>query len=466
MIKTPLSTMIGGAFWTPCATIIGSTSATLNTIIKALFANNEQGFAYDPNDLTTLYQDAAGTIPVTAAGQPVGLMKDKSGRNNHASQSVSASRPTLSSRVNMLTGTNNLVNWSAVNTAKDGTTVTAIGGTPLNHICYLAFTYVPSSMITYYIEVTKGVGFCFFQMCYSNSNRAKCTINLATGEKVVKLLATNTTTVVVEDGGDVWRLTFTGSATGAIGTAYANMGLATSLTGDTYNSYDEPIFIADGSQRMTIKAIDVRETRIGSNLPKYQRVTSSTDYDSVGFPNYLAFDGVDDFLQTNNIDFTATDEVSLFAGMRKLSDTQRAILCELSIAAGGNTGSFCIEAPRLTGVLPGDYSSTAQGVSSSTTTTGVGAYLSPNSAVITLRAKNSANLHALKVNNLTYSSPAPLGLSNFGNYPFYIGRRAGKSLPFNGHLYSLIGIGRLTTDSETVALEKAIARNTGVTLSV
>lgn len=49
----------------------------LDVLIKALFANNEQGFAYDPNDLTTLYQDAAGTIPVKAAGQTVGLMLDK-----------------------------------------------------------------------------------------------------------------------------------------------------------------------------------------------------------------------------------------------------------------------------------------------------------------------------------------------------------------------------------------------------
>ena len=78
MIKTPLSTVIGGAFWTPGATIIGSASKTLTQLIKSLFANNEQGFAYDPNDLTTLYQDAAGTISVTAAGQPVGLILDKS----------------------------------------------------------------------------------------------------------------------------------------------------------------------------------------------------------------------------------------------------------------------------------------------------------------------------------------------------------------------------------------------------
>jgi hypothetical protein len=44
----------------------------------SLFANGEEGAWYDPSDLTTLYQDAAGTTPVTGTGQPVGLMLDKS----------------------------------------------------------------------------------------------------------------------------------------------------------------------------------------------------------------------------------------------------------------------------------------------------------------------------------------------------------------------------------------------------
>ena len=78
MIKTPSSTVIGGAFWTPGVVQIGSSSKNLSQLIKSLFSLGEQGFAYDPNDLTTLYQDAAGTIPVTATGQPVGLMLDKS----------------------------------------------------------------------------------------------------------------------------------------------------------------------------------------------------------------------------------------------------------------------------------------------------------------------------------------------------------------------------------------------------
>ena len=77
------------------SSILGIRQGGVNTLIKSLFSLGEQGFAFDPSDLSTLYQDAAGTIPVTAAGQPVGLMKDKSGRNNHAFQAVSASRPLL-----------------------------------------------------------------------------------------------------------------------------------------------------------------------------------------------------------------------------------------------------------------------------------------------------------------------------------------------------------------------------------
>ena len=58
-----------------------------------LFVNGEQGAWYDPSDLSTLFQDVAGTIPVTADGQPVGLMLDKSGNNNNASQATATARP-------------------------------------------------------------------------------------------------------------------------------------------------------------------------------------------------------------------------------------------------------------------------------------------------------------------------------------------------------------------------------------
>ena len=46
--------------------------------VPALFAAGEPGAWYDPSDLSTMFQDSAGTTPVTAAGQPVGLRLDKS----------------------------------------------------------------------------------------------------------------------------------------------------------------------------------------------------------------------------------------------------------------------------------------------------------------------------------------------------------------------------------------------------
>lgn len=59
-----------------------------------LFAAGEQGFWYDPSDLSTVWQDSARTVP-GAVDQPVGCIDDKSGRGNNATQATAASRPRL-----------------------------------------------------------------------------------------------------------------------------------------------------------------------------------------------------------------------------------------------------------------------------------------------------------------------------------------------------------------------------------
>ena len=61
---------------------------------SVIFYNAEPGVWFDPSDLSTLFQDSAGTTPVTTAGQTVGKMLDKSGRGNHATQATLAQRPT------------------------------------------------------------------------------------------------------------------------------------------------------------------------------------------------------------------------------------------------------------------------------------------------------------------------------------------------------------------------------------
>lgn len=48
---------------------------------------------YDPTDRATLFQDTAQSVPVTADGDPVACIRDKSGKGHHALQADPAARP-------------------------------------------------------------------------------------------------------------------------------------------------------------------------------------------------------------------------------------------------------------------------------------------------------------------------------------------------------------------------------------
>lgn len=63
---------------------------------ELLFQNGEQGALYSLTpDFAGLYQDEAGTLPVTAVGQPVGRIEDRSPNGLHATQATDPSRPVL-----------------------------------------------------------------------------------------------------------------------------------------------------------------------------------------------------------------------------------------------------------------------------------------------------------------------------------------------------------------------------------
>ena len=62
----------------------GAFSMTTFNPSASLFAAGEKGVWFDAGDLSTLFQDVAGTIPVTAVGQYVGKWLDKSGNGKHA----------------------------------------------------------------------------------------------------------------------------------------------------------------------------------------------------------------------------------------------------------------------------------------------------------------------------------------------------------------------------------------------
>jgi hypothetical protein len=87
-----------------------------------LFSASEPGFTFEPWDITTLYQDRAGTTPVTAAGQSVGYRRDKSGRGNHQVAVSDAKRGVYgwmpkTGRRNLLNATDTLSTQSVTVTA-------------------------------------------------------------------------------------------------------------------------------------------------------------------------------------------------------------------------------------------------------------------------------------------------------------------------------------------------------------
>jgi hypothetical protein len=176
---------------------------------------------------------------------------------------------------------------------------------------------------------------------------------------------------------------------------------------------------------------------------------------------YLKFDGVDDGLQTNSIDFSGTDKMSVFAGVRKLSDDLIGTIAELSANSGGNSGTFAMFAPGGTGIA--SYGSRIRGTAETfPTASGVSA---PNSSVLMIRGDIGGGLSMIRRNGVVAQALATdLGAGNFGNYPLYIGSRAGTSLPFIGHLYGLIVRGALSSDGQISGAESYLNGKTGAYL--
>lgn len=190
---------------------------------------------------------------------------------------------------------------------------------------------------------------------------------------------------------------------------------------------------------------------------RYQKVNTTTDYalvddNGVPFPVFIFFDGIDDALQTNNIDFTATDKMTVFAGVRKLSDAATGLLTEFSASTATNAGSFFVALP----IAPtSSYRFESKGTVISNASSLFAAYPAPITNILTGIGNISGDLAILRVNGAqAASSTTDQGTGNYGNYPLYIGARAGTSAFFNGNLYNLIVRGAQSTAAQIESTEK------------
>ena len=446
-------------------------SVSLNQGYPAsLFAAGEQGAWYDPSDFTTLFQNAAGTTPVTAVEQPVRLMRDKSGRGNHATAPSDAARPVLRARYNQLTYSEQIDNadWqksnitvtpnailapnstltadliveNTVNGTHEITSFNTLTATPAN-TSFVASIYVKRAVGTRNLRFTG----------YSGANGLRAVFNLDTLSVTNGSFGTATyLSGTITSVGNGWFLCV---VSGSIATAspYANWGM---LSGSS------SFYTGDGTSGLYFWGAQVvtvtDNTTIGG---RYQQIAAATSYDTSGFLPYLAYDGASSAMATSAIDFTGTNKMSVFAGLTKLSDAAQTAVAELSATIATNNGSFLLTAPNSAAA---NYNFSSKGTTQVDNT--VTTYTAPHTGVISALADIGAPSNIIRVNGVQAgSSVSSQGTGNFGNYALFIGARNNASLFFNGRLYGLIVRGAAAANAnQTSSIESWMAARTGVAL--
>lgn len=533
--------------------------------IQALFADGSQGWWYDDNDTTTLFQDSAGTTPVTAVEQFVGLQLDKSKGlvlgpelvtngsfttdsdwtkgagwsiaggvatltantgilsqtlsatnkwvkvslettlayqlrigggsagyysgsktlyffspgnllefvpngsqtgtldnisirelpGNHRFQSTSGSRPVWSKRVNLCVNTEALnisfLTFSATLTDNQTTTPSGAPASRLVpntvntvHGAYFSSNFGAGTFVFSVEAKAAGYPRLGLRVYDGAAYRIYVTFDLITGTVV----GSPTGTVTADNLGDGWWRVSVQSVAST-----GNMGAIAGWVIESLpsNVTVQQAFTGNGTSGMFVSKVDIRYANQATGLlPLYQRVNTSTDYDTNGFPGYLKADGVDDFLQTNSIGFTATDKITLCAGVRKLSDAAQAVVTELSATIASNNGTFLLAAPDgATNTYGWDSKGTTQVDAVAST------FTAPITNVVTGIGNISGDSAIIRVNGVVADTETgDQGTGNYGNYPVYFfHRNSPAGTRFNGYEYGNIAVGKLLTADQLTALE-------------
>jgi hypothetical protein len=354
---------------------------------------------------------------------------------NHAYQTTSGSRPLLArtpdgGRRNVLTYTEDLSNaaWSKSNATITSGVADPLGGTT-------AQTITTTGANGYSIQTFNGL---------SGSVTNSVWVRRRTGTGVVRFYTGNAAgtqqmqSVITTD----WQRLSTSTAT-ASGTS-DRFGFLIETSGD---------------------AIDIwhPQFELGSTATVYQKVGLTSDVTERGKRDCwgLLFDGSDDSLATSSIDFSATDKMTVMAGVRKSSDAARGTVCELTATIASNNGGFHLTAPNAASAT---FAFESKG---SLLTDAVASSISaPATRVLSGTGDISGDTAIIRVNGVVSDTDTgDQGTGNYANAALYIGRRGGSTLPFNGILYTLIIRGATTTTGTIADFERnLLARRAGVVL--
>lgn len=226
--------------------------------ILALFAGGKQGVFYDPSDLTTLFQDAKGTTPVTQDGDPVGLILDKS--------------KGLELGTNKITNgdfSQGLANWS-LNGGDEATVVNGV--------------FTPTDVVRYSNNITLEVGKTYL-IETDIDNSSASSIN-------------NKLRLSAHDNNSF-------SSHNNLGSSYTGRLI---ISGHKYTDVIIYLF-SQNSTATTVSNITVRELK--GNHARQTESASRPIYKTDGILHWLYFDGVDDYMVNNTLYLTQPFNASI-----------------------------------------------------------------------------------------------------------------------------------------------------------
>lgn len=270
-----------------------------------MFASGEQGIWYGPNNLSTLFQDSAFTVPVTAVEQPVGGILDLSGRGNHATQATTTKRPVYSRRVNLLDRTEGVFPATPIGILSDtaeGNLRRVVESTAtVPHFFSFSYPNNEGERQQFSFDVKRGSGSRHVAL-NSAGGTVGAVFNLDTFT-VSKLNGTTATDMreagIFPVGDGVYRCWLTWRNTSTFTGGNIRLTFATNtINADSANES----YAGDGVSSLLLGRVSL--VRVGlafSGYHPYQWVNTGTDYDAdpAKFPAYLRWDGVDDSLASS-----------------------------------------------------------------------------------------------------------------------------------------------------------------------
>ena len=419
-----------GAYSTATCVLAGRKipQGTLTPIGALLFSASEPGAWYDPSDMSTLFQDAAGTTPVTAVAQPVGRILDKSGRGNHATQATTTKRPVLSRRVNLLTKTEGLAGSAYV---KNNCTVINDSGQIYPGAAKITAnaTDAATSLVTGFLQgyqvvsgKFKADGVRYLCMALNAYAVYSTTFDLVAGVVTQNSTGYAGSSSTIESLGDGWYRCIWSFA-GAVSNARVWFVLSSNPTGN----HTGTTFLGDGVSGILMAHPSITAAT-DAHLP-YQQINTATDYDAdpAKFPAHLRFDGVDDsYASATGGGGTAGFFFSSAVLPQGGAGTARTLFSD----AGTNTGYIV----RLN---TSNQLELAAGNGTAYTTVATFGTLAVGTAAIVQAWDDGTNLNVKIGNGATASVARPVVSAGTAGYT--MGQDNGASTRyFNGRLYSTI----------------------------